>query len=890
MGVSSKGDPSFGCRRPLGVTFPAAMIELHTLGALDLRAVDGQEVRAVLQQPKRLALLAYLAADAPRRFHRRDSLLALFWPDLDQGHARAALRRALHFLRNALGADVLAGRGDEEVAVPDAALWCDSTELERALQAGEAERASLLYRGPFLEGLHVEGASGEFQDWLDRQRDRLRRRAAEAATLLMERAEREGRVAEAARWARRALELSPDDEAALRRLLGLLDRAGDRPAAVQAYEDFARRLTQDLELEPDPETRALAETIRTRAGGTDTGSAGTIAVLPFAVRGDQRFAYLGEGLVDLLATKLDGAGAIRAVDPRALLHFLARGGLSAADAAGPAGGRSAAEHFGAGHYLLGSIVEAGGKLQATASLYRRDGVALASARASAQSEAELFELVDELVRQLLASQKIAPGTRLGRIAALTTESLDALRAYLQGERDLRAGRYCDAMEGFQRAVDADPSFSLAYYRLAAAAAGCALPDAARDFAARSHELRERLSPHDHLVLSAQRAWLEGAVGEAESLYNTITGTWPDDVETWFHMGDLLFHSNPLRGRSAAEARQPFERVVALEPDHVGAMVHLVRIAAIEGRGGDVLDLIGRILRVSPDGDQALAMRALRAYAGRDEAGIAAVAHELRSARAITVAIAFADVALYSANLDGAEALARQFIEVARSAELRALCHILLAHLALARGRAAAARSELAEAERLDSAWGLEVRGLLAGLPFLAPDRGEIETVRARLIAWDAANVPPSSFPIFAMHNDLHPAIRVYLIGMLSLRLDDRDAARSAAEELRATVKDDGGPTDCLAAELNAAVARAEGRTGEALAMLERSRPRLWFQLTVASPFFSLASRRFFQAELLREMGRAAEAEGWYRSIAERSPYEIVYSKAAAERLEEMKTR
>ena len=888
MGVSSRGCPSIGSKRPPGVTFPAAMIELHTLGALDLRALDGREVRAVLQQPKRLALLAYLAADAPRRFHRRDSLLALFWPDLDQGHARAALRRALHFLRNALGADVIAGRGDEEVAVPDAALWCDSTELERALQAGEAERASLLYRGPFLEGLHVEGASGEFQDWLDRQRDRLQRRAAEAATLLMERAEREGRVPEAARWARRALELSPDDEAPLRRLLGLLDRAGDRAAAVQAYEDFARRLTQDLELEPDPETRALAESIRTRAGGTETG-AGTIAVLPFTVRGDQRFAYLGEGLVDLLATKLDGAGAIRAVDPRALLHFIGRSGLGAADAAGPAGGKSAAGHFGAGHYLLGTVVEAGGKLQATASLYRRDGAALASARASAGSEAALFELVDELVRQLLASQKIAPGTRLGRIAALTTESLDALRAYLQGERDLRAGRYFDAMEGFQRAVDADSSFSLAYYRLAAAAAGCALPDAARDFAARSHELRERLSPHDHLVLSAQRAWLEGAVGEAESLYNTITGTWPDDVETWFHMGDLLFHSNPLRGRSAAEARQPFERVVALEPDHVGAMVHLVRIAAIEWRSGDMLDLIGHILQVSPDGDQALAMRALRAYAARDEAGIAAVAHELRSARAITVAIAFADVALYSGNLDGAEALARQFIEVARSAELRALCHLLLAHLALARGRAAAARSELAEAERLDPAWGLEVRGLLASLPTVAPDRAEIEAVRARLVSWDARSVPPSSFPIFAMHNDLHPAIRLYLIGMLSLRLDDPAAARAAAEELRPGVKGDGGPTDCLAAELDAAVARAEGRTGEALAMLERSRPRLWFQLTVGSPFFSLASRRFLQAELLREMGRAAEAEGWYRSIAERSPYELVYADAARERVRKMRS-
>ncbi|MGH7580501.1 MAG: hypothetical protein ACREM9_10050, partial [Gemmatimonadales bacterium] len=90
------------------------MIELHTLGALNLRATDGREVRAVLQQPKRLGLLAYLAADLPRRFHRRDTLLALFWPELDESHARAALRRSLHFLRGALGADALAGRGEEE--------------------------------------------------------------------------------------------------------------------------------------------------------------------------------------------------------------------------------------------------------------------------------------------------------------------------------------------------------------------------------------------------------------------------------------------------------------------------------------------------------------------------------------------------------------------------------------------------------------------------------------------------------------------------------------------------------------------------------------------------------------------------------------------------------
>ena len=40
-----------------------------------------------------------------------------------------------------------------------------------------------------------------------------------------------------------------------------------------------------------------------------------LAVLPFTVRGDTGFEYLGEGIVDLLARNLDGAGDLRTVDP-----------------------------------------------------------------------------------------------------------------------------------------------------------------------------------------------------------------------------------------------------------------------------------------------------------------------------------------------------------------------------------------------------------------------------------------------------------------------------------------------------------------------------------------------------------------------------------------------
>src|SRR5438105_7448191 len=77
------------------------MIELRMLGTLDLKGADGRAVRSILAQPKRLALLAYLAVHPAGA--RRDSVVALFWPELDTAHARGALRQSLRFLRRELG-------------------------------------------------------------------------------------------------------------------------------------------------------------------------------------------------------------------------------------------------------------------------------------------------------------------------------------------------------------------------------------------------------------------------------------------------------------------------------------------------------------------------------------------------------------------------------------------------------------------------------------------------------------------------------------------------------------------------------------------------------------------------------------------------------------------
>src|SRR5688500_18756361 len=106
---------------------------------MNLLGTDGREIRPVLSQPKRLALLAYLAVGSPQGCRRRDTLLGMFWPELDQERARAALRQALHGLRRSLGAGSIESRGDEEVRVDGEQLWCDARAFDAAIDGGRHE-------------------------------------------------------------------------------------------------------------------------------------------------------------------------------------------------------------------------------------------------------------------------------------------------------------------------------------------------------------------------------------------------------------------------------------------------------------------------------------------------------------------------------------------------------------------------------------------------------------------------------------------------------------------------------------------------------------------------------------------------------------------------------
>ena len=630
------------------------MIELGLLGPLHLTDAHGREVQSLLTRPRRLALLAYLAAATPRRLHRRDSLLPLFWPELDQEHARAALRQALHVIREALGADVIVTRGDEEVGLDVERVSCDVVAFDRAVAAGQSRAALELYRGNLLEGFFIPEA-GDFERWLETERARLIEAAARCARELLEQSKAEGDVAAAVAWARRATQLAPHDEELQRRLITLLDRLGDRAGAVASYEEFAKRLAADLETEPAAETTAVITAVRARQtaapvalpGGASgaiptvavprrgrrgwwrvgmaavvaglvlsnasrwrgrlwpsavAGRVQSLAVLPLEnLSGDTLRSWYADGLTEALTTDL---GRIRS------LSVTARGSVT------PFRGTSEPLAQIARELHVDAVVEGG--VQQAGGLVRVD-LRLISAATGYQLWAGRFEepaqnrfvLEDRVARGIVSALEL-PLSAAEELAlrAIPTKNLEAYNDYLSGKIRLRRENREDdsiAIGLLERAVALDPDFAAAQAELA-----------------RAYVLRvEQFAPTDTALV--ERGWvaaekalrLDPDLAEAHlargSLLSSVSGRRaPEPVVREYHravelnpnlaqahhgLGTIYLHLG-LLDKAVAE----FQRTLTIDPGNYGATRRIGLALVYQGRYEDGLRLIRQ---VPPQSNQSL---------------------------------------------------------------------------------------------------------------------------------------------------------------------------------------------------------------------------------------------------------------------------------------------
>ena len=321
-------------------------------------------------------------------------------------------------------------------------------------------------------------------------------------------------------------------------------------------------------------------------------------------------------------------------------------------------------------------------------------------------------------------------------------------------------------------MEEDSLFALAYYRLAAAAEYSALRD---DIAVRAmekaFELGDRLSPRDRSLLDASLAFRRGDANEAERLYRSYLGRYPDDVQAWFELGEILFHLNPLRGRPTTESREAFGRVLDLEPDNGTTMLHLIRLDALEGRIAALDSLTDRYAAIAGGGERALEVRAIQAFAHGDAEREAEVLEGLQRAPDITLLFAVRSVTGTTGGPDDWERLIRLMTEPGRSPQIRGQGYLWLGCVRLATGRWREAQEELDRARGLAGAGA----GDLLPVDVLVSCRSSRPvTGRSRVCSRRRARYPPPPARERSIaasdHQGVEPFARSYLLGLLGSRL------------------------------------------------------------------------------------------------------------------------
>jgi tetratricopeptide (TPR) repeat protein len=489
---------------------------------------------------------------------------------------------------------------------------------------------------------------------------------------------------------------------------------------------------------------------------------------------------------------------------------------------------------------------------------------------------EVAHLVDRLTAQLLVGRSRGADARFASLAATTTSSLPALKAYLDGERRWRMRQLDSAVAAFGHAVEYDTAFALAYYRMAVA--GSYRFTSPPDAAARALRHSARLPERYRLLVEAFSARDRGAVFEAESLYRKVLASHPDDAEAWFTLAALTHRRLFAHGRPIHAAREAFERVLALEPTHPRALGGLAILDGYEGKHERAVGRMRRILRVDHGEYNVLFRTALALHDG-DRADQQRALAELSRSKEDWILLGAGWAGVVTGNRQGGVRVARLVAAHARAPRWRVDALFCIADLELAHGRRSAASAASTEAARIAPLFALHARTALALVPSLESSAADLVDLRQEVMKTRPAERSESLW-------------RTYLLGLLDSRIGNRDAALRSADDLESQstplTRADSGSHAAMARDLaltiRADVSWRSGHPRQALAFLARNRRSSWGAARPSAAWVlngglapgyaePSAYERWMRGELAASVGRPREAIDWFDGLGAAWPGE-----------------
>jgi DNA-binding SARP family transcriptional activator len=232
--------------------------------------VDDRVGRVRGRSSRVVVLIAFLVLHAGSA-QTRQRIAGLLWPESTDAQALTNLRRELHHLRQLLGEDPslvvtpreLCWRDTEAVRV-DVREFAVARTAALAAVAGDDDGGVIRHATAALAAYRGELLPGGYDDWLLDARAQLERQCAELCDLACDALARTDDLARAVEIARRRVRLQPFEDVGYRTLMELQAEMGDRAGAVSTYHHCEAVLERELDVAPDPATRAVFEQLMAR--------------------------------------------------------------------------------------------------------------------------------------------------------------------------------------------------------------------------------------------------------------------------------------------------------------------------------------------------------------------------------------------------------------------------------------------------------------------------------------------------------------------------------------------------------------------------------------------------------------------------------------------------
>lgn len=234
------------------------MLRLQTLGGLAFSDEAGLLAGACAQR-KPLGLLVVLAL-AGEQGATREKLAGLFWGEHDEVRARASLKQMLYLLRRDAGHSGII-EGTTTLRLNPALVSVDVLEFMARCKASDFEDATALYRGPFLDGVFLEG-SPELEEWCDAQRARLHQLYTRALAGRVETAAAAGDHVASLEPLRRLVDTAPLEGKWVALLVRQLEQVGELSEALRVAERHAGQIEAELGTALPAELVATIERLR----------------------------------------------------------------------------------------------------------------------------------------------------------------------------------------------------------------------------------------------------------------------------------------------------------------------------------------------------------------------------------------------------------------------------------------------------------------------------------------------------------------------------------------------------------------------------------------------------------------------------------------------------